>query len=127
MSDLLKSASAISNSFSFGDVMVDDPRGGYPDTYPWWVTFKEEPTSQKLSIEIFGIPTNPVNVGEMFEAYIIIEGKRYQKSDCAANANLPMSDIIKVSWDIYNGPEASVTVTDMHNLWTVDAQYAIPD
>ena len=121
MSDLIKSASAISNSFSFGDFMVDDPRGGYPDTYPWWVTFKEEPTSQKLSIEIFGIPTNPVNVGEMFEAYIIIEGKRYQKSDCAANANLPMSDIIKVSWDIYNGPVASVSVTDMHNLWTVDA------
>ena len=126
MSDFFKSASAISNSYSFGDAKVDDPRGGWSDTYPWWVTFIEDPASNKLSIEIFGIPSNTVNVGEVLDAYIVIESKRYQKN-CQANANLPMSDIIRVSWDIYNGPTAAVTVTDMHNLWTVDAEYAIPD
>ena len=128
MTDLLQSASAITTTvLTFGEGMVDDPRSGYPKTSPWTITVTEDAANNKLSFELIGVPDVSVNVGDEFDAYIVVEGKRYHKESCDLDTSLPMADIIRVRWDIFNGPSATVEVLDMHNNETFDVDAAIED
>ena len=78
--------------------------------YPWQIQVIEDVQRSKLSLEITGIPNQPPFVGEEFDAYIYVNGKtKFEACDGTA----PESDVIRVQWDIYNGPTARVTVKDM--------------
>ncbi len=96
--------------------MIHDPRDGQQE-WPWTLTMIEDVNSQKLTWQITGIPEIGPNVGEMFDAYFIFEGKQIAKNTCDSSTDgLPVADIVRVRWDIYNGPVATVTVADMHNM-----------
>ena len=128
ITDLLQSANAITtNTLTFGEAMISDPRSGQPATWPWTVIVTEDAPRDKLTFEIIGIPEESVNVGDEFDAYLVIEGKRYQKSSCQVDTSLPKADIIRVRWDIYNGPTAIVSVLDMHNNESLDLDGAVED
>ena len=100
--------------------MVEDPRSGYPKTWPFTVTVMEDAAADRLSFELIGIPDVSVNIGDEFDAYIVVEGKRYHRTSCDLDIALPKADVIRVRWDIFNGPSAVVEVLDMHNEVTVD-------
>ena len=107
--------------------MVDDPRSGYPKTWPFTLTVTEDAADDRILFELIGIPDVSVNVGDEFDAYIVVEGKRYHRESCDLDTSLPKSDIIRVRWDIFNGPSAKVEVLDMHSEVYFNADDAIQD
>ena len=56
------------------------------------------------------MPEQPPFVGEEFDAYIFVKARTPFQ---ACEGETPDSDVIRVQWDIYNGPTASVEVEDM--------------
>ena len=93
----------------FGGDKVSDPRTGEM-VYPWTINVLEDLQQQKLSLEITGVPEQPPFVGEEFDAYIFVKARTPFQ---ACEGETPDSDVIRVQWDIYNGPTASVEVEDM--------------
>ena len=55
------------------------------------------------------MPDQPPFVGEEFDAYVFVKARTQVE---ACEGDTPDSDVIRIQWDIYNGPTATVTVED---------------
>ena len=95
----------------YGDTQIVDPRDG-STAWPWTVNVIENPDKECLQWEITGIPYTAPTVDEEFYAYFVIQGLKTQGQ--------PEADILRLKWEVRNGPTAYVTVTDMYNENSAD-------
>ena len=106
---------------TFGDAEVTNPRSPSDTIWPWNIRILTTTAPESLpddfdsagyqiQIEVIGVPTTAPLVGQNFQLYMV-----FKNSGNELDAGSPPSDIVRVGWDIFNGPEATITVTDMYS------------
>jgi hypothetical protein len=61
--------------------------------------------NKDIVLTIRGVPQKAPGVGDQFDAYILIQ-------DLSNSSSL--TDVVRVSWNVWNGPTATVSVVDMY-------------
>ena len=61
--------------------------------------------NKDIVLTIRGVPQKAPSVGDQFDAYILIQ-------DLSNSSSL--TDVVRVSWNVWNGPTATVSVVDMY-------------
>jgi hypothetical protein len=61
--------------------------------------------NKDIVLTIRGVPKKAPGVGDQFDAYILIQ-------DLSNSSSL--TDVVRVSWNVWNGPTATVSVVDMY-------------
>ena len=78
--------------------------------YPWNVTVLQDVPTKSLTFQIRGIPYSAPTVGDTYDLYVLVQDVSLSDS--------VLTDAIKVTWTIGNGPSATVNVKDMYTTST---------
>lgn len=74
--------------------------------YPWNITVLQDVPTKSLTLKIRGIPNSAPTVGDTYDLYVLVQ-------DVSLTDSI-MTDAIKVTWTIGNGPSATIKVSDMY-------------
>ena len=96
----------VTNHLYYGENQIIDPRDN-EYAWPWTLKIVEHVDEGRLVMKLAGIPYLAPVVGETFYAYLVFQGLQTQGQ--------PQADILKIGWEVRNGPSVFVTVEDMYN------------
>lgn len=83
--------SSTTNLLSFGAQTVMDPISGSM-VYPWRVNVLQDTNAKTVTLQLTGIPYTAPNVGDTFEAYMLVQD--------TSSTDSALTDVVKITWTI---------------------------